>query len=85
MGHYPGWGRRKGKDSEGWRGWKYGTYIHMKPIKYPLKKEGKDGEEWEYNGRGEFVQSTLNTYMELSRWNPLVLLMYDKSKIKLKL
>jgi hypothetical protein len=33
-------------------------------------------------GGGGLVQSTLYTCMELSQWNPLILLMYDNSKIK---
>jgi hypothetical protein len=35
--------------------------------------------EIEYNGQSELVQYTLYTYMELSQWNPLVLLMYINS------
>jgi hypothetical protein len=37
--------------------------------------------EWEYNGGGELVQSTLFSCMELSQWNPLVLFMYTNTKI----
>jgi hypothetical protein len=33
---------------------------------------------------GELVHSTLYICMELSQWNPLLLLMYDHSKIKFK-
>jgi hypothetical protein len=47
-------------------------------------KKGKEGNvEWEYKGRGEFVQDTLCTCKKLSQWNPLML-MYENQKLKLK-
>jgi hypothetical protein len=35
-----------------------------------------------YNGEGELVQGLPYKCIELSQWNPLLLLMYDKSKTK---
>jgi hypothetical protein len=59
-------------------------YIHTyeDSIMKPTKTAWKKGEEWEgewtYNERGKLVPGTMYTGIELSQWNPLVLLMYDK-------
>jgi hypothetical protein len=63
-------------------------YMHedsiMNPIKHCLKEEGRGRGGWEYNGDYELVQGTLYACTELLLWNNLILLMYDKSKIKKK-
>jgi hypothetical protein len=46
-------------------------------------KRGEEWEEeWECNGGTELVQGALYFCMKWSQWNPLMLSMYDKSKIK---
>jgi hypothetical protein len=50
------------------------------PSRKTNLREGKRREKWEYSRKGEFVQSTLYTYMELPQCNTIVLLMYTNSK-----
>jgi hypothetical protein len=47
-------------------------------------KQGQGRGEWEYNGGDELVEGSLYTCIELAQWNPLILLIYANSKIKLK-
>jgi hypothetical protein len=46
-----------------------------------LFERGRGGGEWEYNRRSE-LEGILYKYVVLSQWNPLILQMYDKPKIK---
>jgi hypothetical protein len=61
-------------------------YIYIdsitKPSKHFEKGERRKVEEWKYNGKGEFVQSTQCACMEISQQNSLILLMYANAKIK---
>jgi hypothetical protein len=50
----------------------------------PSNTVWKGGGKWEYNEWGELVQSTLHACIELTQWNPLILLIYANSKINFK-
>jgi hypothetical protein len=52
-------------------------YVFFKSKLRAQKVEGG----WKYNRGGELVQGTLYTRIELSQQSPLILLMYDNSKI----
>jgi hypothetical protein len=52
-------------------------------VQTPVPHRKEEG-GWKCNGGNEFTQGILYSCMELSKWNPLVSLMYDKSKVNLK-
>jgi hypothetical protein len=59
-------------------------YTYEDSITHQILFERGEEGELAYNGGSELVQGTLYACMELSQWNPLILLIYDKSKIKIK-
>jgi hypothetical protein len=70
--------RKKGKEKgrEGGIVVYLGNGLHISEIEWIIISKI----QW----RGELVQGTLYTSMELSQWSPLILFMYANSKIKLK-
>jgi hypothetical protein len=54
----------------------------MNPTKHCLKKWGEERGEWKDNVGVEPVQGMLYECMELSQWNPLILLMCANFKIQ---
>jgi hypothetical protein len=55
------------------------VYAALKPTKCCLKEE-----EWEYNGGDKLVQGIQSACIELPQQNPLISLMYNKSKVKFR-
>jgi hypothetical protein len=59
---------------------KISAYIYVKTVQWNPPNTVWKGEEWEYNSGCGLAQSTLCTCMELSQWNPFILLIYANSK-----
>jgi hypothetical protein len=75
------------EDTEGWRGCKYAAFINMKTVQWnpPNTERRNEGEgEWKYNGGSKLIPGILYTCIGLLQWNHLMLLVHDKSKIKIK-